>query len=523
MSWLTEFLMGGPQTSLPVASQSMAKASGPSATFGDLAKFAENFRGRTIDTQDPNVLANDAFTDEHLGAPGVTVEQVRAISRLRPVSMLMSLFATQVGRCGRRRISRNDVGYEPGLKDPRKPMSKAGRKMVEEICAAFERGMPAHRKMHMLARDSASLDLGIGEIAWSRGKNARGGNKPLGWMPRDAATFRLGQLKSEQIATGRAPAHRPIVQYEHGLPVNVFAPEEILWIVRRPRTDLHVQGWGYPEIVEAAETMATLVKAHRFNDNFFENGTHARYFLKFKMSMSPEHWESFRRQFQEQLKGLDNAHKIGTILLAPGQQGVTQPEDVTKESLSESPKDMEFRWGFGFYYRELFSYFGVDPEEVGMGDPADTGRSTMQESDNGKRILMARERRLEPALQAFADEFTLKFVEPFDEDFCIRFHGMSVLSPEEQGKLDAQDAKLMPLNRILARNDQEPLPFKWADECPLDQGAIQLYTAELAAKQAEAQAKAQAKAGPAEGGEDAKQPEGGADDFDPFGDMSEAA
>jgi hypothetical protein len=453
-----------------------------------LGDLAESFRSRSIDSWDPRIVSGEQYTSEHLGADGLTVEDCRRIARMRPIAVFMSLFATQVGRHGYLRRSPTDVGYEIVPRDPKAKITRATEKMAREISDALERGVPMHRKMQMIGRDSAEIDLAVGEITFSRGKNNTGGNKPYAWMPFDATTFRPARLRDDQIQSGHSPFYRPLVQFQHGIPVNVYAPEEVLWFVRRPRTDQHVQGWGYPEIVEAAETMATIIKANRFNDNFFENGTHARYFLKFKMQMSDVEWDSFKRQFQEQLKGLDNAHKIGTILLHPGAQGVSQAEDVEKVSLSESPKDMEFRWGYGFYLRELAAILGVDLGEVGQEDPADTGRSTMQEADRGDRILQARERRLEPALRAFADEFNKKFVQQYHDEFEIRFLGMGQKSAKELAELTEIELRtVLVTNEARARLGLKRLKAKWADEVPLNAMAVQLYQAEMAAAQAPAE------------------------------------
>lgn len=460
-----------------------------------LGDLAESFRSRSVDVWDPRVVAGEQYTNEHLGAYGLTVDDCRRIARTRPIAVFMSLLATQLARHGYRRRGPNDVGYEVDLRDPRAARSKASEKVAKEIADALERGVPMFRKMQMMGRDSAEIDLAIGEITFAKAKNTSGGNKPLAFMAYDATTYRPARLKDEQIQSGRSPFYRPLIQYQHGLPVNVFEPHEVLWIVRRHRTDQIVQGWGYPEIVEAAETMATIIKANRFNDNFFENGTHAKYFLKFKMSMTDTEWDSFKRQFQEQLKGLDNAHKIGTILLHPGQQGVAQAEDVEKVPLSESPKDMEFRWGYGFYLRELAAICGVDLGEVGQEDPADTGKSTMQEADRGDRILMARERRLEPALRAFSDELNVKFVQQFDEDFEIRFLGMGMKSAKELAEVNEVDLRTATtFNEIRRRQGDKPLPFKWAN-VPGNAQAVQLYMGELAAEEAKAQQAAQAKQG----------------------------
>ncbi len=517
MSWFTDFILGR-ETSAGrpglVVPSPMSKAMGAES----IKDFAEHFRARSIDTQDPRAGWDDGFANEHPGTSGLTLEQIRAISRLRPVSPFINLFATQIGRHGRRRQSRNDVGYEIGLRNPRKSMSRAAMKVADEISDALERGLPMHTKMHMVGRDSGALDQGCGEIALARGKNSRGGNKPYAWMPFDAVSARLAQPTNEQLATGRLPRQRPVIQYERGVPVNVFAPEEVLWIIRRPRTDIDVLGYGYPEIEEAAETMAEIVKANRFNSNFFENGTHAKYFLKFRMAMGEEMWPSFIRQFQEQLKGLDNAHKIGAMLLAPGMPGMSAAEDVEKVSLSESPKDMEFRWAYGFYYRELAAIMGVDLDEIGMGDPADTGKSTLQEGDAGQRILLARERRVDPAVKAFEDELNVKFVQAYDEDFCIRFLGMGALSPMEQANLDKVEMESsMTWNEVRARRDLPKSKSKWADECPLHPVAAQLYMAEQGAAQAEQDGGEGGPPGAAEGQDGGNPPEGPDAEGDDFG------
>jgi hypothetical protein len=517
MKWFADFVRGAEPAPLRSGSQvSLAKAS---KDVAEISSFADRFRSRSINSTDPAAVSGDAYLHHHPGTSGLTMEQCRIIGKLRPFSMFMTLGATQLAMHGRRRRSRNDMGYELGLRSPGKSMSKAAQRVADDIATALERGVSMRRKLFMLGGDMYPLDQGVGEITFGKG------GKPWGWMPFDATTYRLAQPSAKELASGRVSLTRPVIQYEEGVPRQVFSPEEILWIVRNPRTDQAVLGYGFPEIERAAQTMAAIIKANRFNENFFDNGTHARYFLKFRMAMSDEEWASFKRQFQEEMKGLDNSHKIGTLLLGLGQAGGTQPEDVEKLSLSESPKDMEFRWAYGFYYRELAAELGVDLDEVGMGDPADTGRPSLQEAGRGQQILMARERRISLAIGALEDEFNPKFVQAYDPDFCIRFHGMQLLSPKEQAELDKMELESTHTwNEVRARNDLPKQKARWADECPLSPIAAQLWMADRAR---EDQEKAQAQQGQQQRGAAAPsaQPGGGdADEPDDFGfDMEDAA
>ncbi|HRE87598.1 MAG TPA: phage portal protein [Myxococcota bacterium] len=515
MKWLSDFLFARGATAI-VTEAPLVKAKGD-----DLSSFMGRFRARTLNATDPNAVSGDAYLYHHPGTSGITMEQLRTIGKMRPISLFMTLGSSQLAMHGRRRRSRNDIGYELGQRESKKSMSKVAQRRADEIATALERGVSMRRKLFMLGGDMYPLDQGVGQITFGKG------GKPWGWMPFDATTFRIAQPTSEDLASGNLSAARPFIQYENGVPKEVFDPEEILWVIRNPRTDQSVLGYGFPEIERAAQTMAAIIKANRFNENFFENGTHARYLLKFRMSMSDEEWESFKRQFQEEVKGLDNAHKILALLMAPGMPGQGSGEDVEKESLSESPKDMEFRWAYGFYYRELAAEMGVDLDEVGMGDPADTGRPALQEAGRGQQILMARERRMSLALGALEDEFNAKFVQPYDPDFEIRFHGMEILTPKEQAELDKLELESTHTwNEVRQRANLPKRKAQWADECPLHPVAAQLWTAEQQRKaQEEAQAKAQAQgvSNTGDEGDDADRDDDGDGDFSLDGLFDEGA
>ncbi len=65
---------------------------------------------------------------------------------------------------------------------------------------------------------------------------------------------------------------------------------------------------------------------------------------------------------------------------------------IEKIDFASSMKDMEFRLLLAYYYRRLAMAFQTDLEELGMSDPADTGKSTLSEADSSWKIAMSREK-----------------------------------------------------------------------------------------------------------------------------------
>lgn len=405
---------------------------------------------------------------------GLTSEEARTIARMSLIAGLINTRVRKWKACGHRQQGRGMVGYVVGTRDPRARNTKATQRKIEEIINVLERGTPFAIKMEKWSRDSHEIDRAIGQVLFNDD------GIPEAITTEDGARFRWAIPTQADFNRGRVTADtRPVVQWVNGRPVEAFARQQIVWIQRNNRTDIDIQGYGYSEMEMASSVIDSLWKADSFNTRFFENGVHAPFILKFKAQMSPETWESLQRQITDRLKGVRNAHKFAAILLRNGQAGITQPEDVDVVNLgATSPKDMEFRWAYSFYYRVLAAIMGIDLEEAGLSDPADTGRSTLQEANTEWKLLQSHASGLMPGLQAVQMELNTRVVWPIDPDFSLRFEGLSSMSPREQADYDEQRGRfLSPYNEVRVSMDMEPIKWTYEkpeDECPI--AYTQLYT-----------------------------------------------
>ena len=428
-----------------------------------------------------NLNAFDPSTSLYGQEPtGLTSEESRTIARMSLIAGLINTRVRKWKACGHRQTGRGMVGYVVGTRNPRQRNTKATQQKIEEIIDVLECGTPFAIKMEQWGRDSHEIDRGIGQVLFSKK------GIPEAVTAEDGARFRWAMPTQRDLNRGRIDFNtRPVVQWVSGRPTEAFARQQILWIQRNNRTDIDVQGYGYSEMEMACSVIDSLWKADNFNTRFFENGVHAPFILKFKAQMSPETWESLQRQITDRLKGVRNAHKFAAILLRNGQAGITQPEDVDVVNLgATSPKDMEFRWAYSFYYRVLAAIMGIDLEEAGLSDPADTGRSTLQEANTEWKLLQSHASGLMPGLQSVQMELNQRVIWPIDPDFSIRFEGLSSMSPREQADYDEQRGRfLSPFNELRTNMDMEPIHWtfeKPEDECPI--GYTQLYTMMYQAK-----------------------------------------
>lgn len=418
-------------------------------------------------------LSQETQQDEHPGAGWIPFEGLRHMASLGTTSPFINLRVDQIARHGVRREGRFEIGAEIQMMDPDAKPTRRDKRAMEEIWAVLNMGMPFRDKLEMLARDSVELDAGCAEILYD-------GKRPYNWMPVDAATIRFARPKDKEVAAGRyRPNQRKLCQWMEDQVKKVWEPHQMMYGIRHPRTNIYVQGYGYPELVQAVDVIGDLIFAKNYNSNYFRNGVHVSTILMLKAKMKPDMFRAWQRMFHAQLKGVENAHRMASILLNPGDNGLNPAEELGKLDLTQSNRDMEFSKYFSFLYRVLAAIMGIDLAELGLGDPADTGRAALTEKRSSDEILMSRERGLKPMLTAIEGWINRWVVWPYDKRYRLRFVGMDGPNPDEWIARHKAKMEVVPPNRVLREMDEEPLPFKWADMVPLNNLAVQLSQMEL--------------------------------------------
>lgn len=492
-----------------LSSNALTKAAGAAAADLQPQGKPPQPKSWDIDPQDVNAMLTEQMSGpSHPGSLGLTYDTLRTMSRYPLVSMVLGTQINHIAEYCVPKVNPHRVGYEIVMRDKNAQLTRAAEKRRAELSAFLQTcGDPriqarGNANLEVFARkimrDSLTFDQACFEVVHTRG------GRPAGMIAMDAATVRRAQFTREELELGRRlPDETAYVQVVNNRVVARFEPEELCFGVRRPRTDLRYNGYGYPELENLVRTVTNLVNAETYNANNFTNGMHAAGLLAIKSKMSPQLFRAFRREFYAMLSGANNAKKTPIIQLDPDEK-----EEIQSVNLSSNNKEMEFALWQSFLIKVLCGEFQMDPAEVGFlfGNEGQTG--SLSQGGPEERIIASRERGLYPTLRCLQRWIDDSFIFPLDPDFMLSF-GVDVQTEKE--KLDlvlAKVGKVCTVNEGRAELDYKPLPkltpdLDPADWGPLDPTYINALEQRLAALQ-------QPDAG--------EQPPGGEGDYPDYGD-----
>ena len=294
------------------------------------------------------------------------------------------------------------------------------------------------------------------------------------------------------------------VQWINGKAWMKWDASKLAYGVRRPRTDIHANGYGYPELDDLFVCVTGLIDSLDYNMNYFKQGSITKGILKIIGAVPPKALKAFKRYWAQTVAGVQNAWKM-PILNVPHEKG-----DVQWVPMSQSNRDMEWSMFNEFLMWLALLHFGVDATEVGLPKYGGAGQKALFETNNEARLRVSRERGLERLVTVMVDKLNLHVLWEHAPDFELHFAGLNSLSEAERADLDAKLVRVKTTpNELRIRDDEEALP---GGDILLDQ----VYTMALQAAQAAEQQKAEAAAQPGqqEQPEEGQEPEDGSGDTD---------
>jgi len=285
----------------------------------------------------------------------------------------------------------------------------------------------------------------------------------MGFVAVDAATIRRAKPKDHDAQKGRRTQWRQneaaYVQRVNGKVVTDFTYEEMGWGVRRPRTALWVNGYGYPELEELMRVITDLANAQSYNSVNFTNGVHTSTILALKSNMTAQTFRSFKRQVMAMMTGVANARRTPIVQLDPERK-----EEIQAVNLSQSNKDMEYMQFVGFLMKLTCAVFSMDAAELGFVFGTENQTAALSSGGPQQRIVASKERGLRPVLRSLQGWLNNYFVHPVDEDFRLEFVGLDSISEQEKLEMDMKAVKFYKtVNEIRQEHDMKPLDSPLAD------------------------------------------------------------
>ena len=437
------------------------------------------------------------------------------------VASVIQTRLNQVASFAMPQIDKYKVGFKINLRDKEKEPTPAETKEALEIQAfimncgvpeSFEDTPDLKRKdgfetfLRKIVRDSLTFDQINFEIT------PRNNGMPYRFGAVDAGTIRLISDMKENMERVGAPYIDPVIinpyasqgafkeyksqhprtaQVINGVVRHTFDEWEMAFGVRNPRTDIVAQGYGFSEIEMLVTAITSHMNAETYNRKFFSQGSSIKGVLAFEGSVPPDQLEAFRRQWYQQVTGINNAWRTPIMSLG-------KDSKMNWVSLHSTNREMEFGKWMEYCIKTICGVFQMDPIEIGfdisrMGAGQGGGGGGLGMANQAERIMFSQDKGLRPLVRHIQNLINEYIVYRLNPDFEFEFVGMNV--GDEMGdinKIEKQVKTFKTINEIRSEHDLEDIDMEAIKKNPgnmiLDPGFIQFVTGQLqAATEAEAQ------------------------------------
>lgn len=473
----------------------------------------------------------------------IDYNKCRMIASADPI--IASIIQTRLNQVAAFAVPQTDkysIGFKISMADREaKPTPKDKVKMKEIEQFLMNTGVPENfddtpelkrrenfeHFLRKIARDSLTFDQINFEIT------PRNDGLPYAFQAVDASTIKMIPDKKERVERMNGedrddrrglnvssfgtekhfehfkPKHPKYAQVINGVIRHEYDEWEMCFGVRNPRTDLLSYGYGYSEIEMLITTITSHMNAENYNRKFFSQGSAIKGLLTFEGNVPPDQLEAFRRQWYQQVTGVNNAWKTPIMSLGENTK-------LNWQSLHSSNREMEFGKWMEYCIKTICGVFQMDPIEIGFdisknGSAQSGGAGGLGNGNQAERLDYSKDKGLRPLLtfiQCLLNDYIVSRIDP---NYKFEFVGLNASNEKDDLDKAVQQVKAFKtINEIRAEND---LPALKESKGPGDLILDPSWLNYIQAQQAAADAKEQAAQGLGPDGQPLQQPgEGGPED-----------
>lgn len=313
--------------------------------------------------------------------------------------------------------------------------------------------------------DSLTMD----QATWENRRDRAG--RLVEFFATDGATFRVAdafdtdgeKIQNDRVSLiqGYAPSHVQI--YQSNI-IQEFYPWELAFGVRNPTTDIRLVGYGRSELEDMIQTVTSILNADLYNSNFFKVGSAPKGILKYSGNISANVVEDFKRQWQSQVSGVMNMHKIPLI----------NADKLDFINTHVPNKDMEWSKYQEFLIKICCALYKIDPSEIGFPMQGSAEAKPMFEGNNEARLKYSKDKGLKPLLKKYESWLNKWVISQLDPTMQLRFVGIE----DEKGEKDELDMDIQKGSNFVTINENR----KKYNMDPIDGGDIILNPTFTSAK-----------------------------------------
>lgn len=250
-----------------------------------------------------------------------------------------------------------------------------------------------------------------------------------------------------------------------------FYPWELCFGIRHPQSNIYSFGYGRSELEDLIRTVTAILNADSYNMNYFTVGSNPKGILRVTGNVNTSRLEEFRMQWQSQMAGVRNAHKLPII----------EADKMDFVSTQASNKDMEYGHWVEFLIKISCAVYLIDPSEIGFPMQGGMEQKSMFEGSNEARLKHSKDKGLRPLLRFVEKKFNRYLIQPLSnflsDDYVFEFVGLNSENAKEELEADIQKVQnFVTLNEIRRKWGYEDIPEGDIVLNPMYTQAIQMAT-----------------------------------------------
>ena len=394
------------------------------------------------------------FADSNVGKRKFNYETLRSLASHPLIAAIIQTRVNQMAEFASL-ADEDGLGFRIYLADPNSSPNEEEVKEIRELekfmlsCGTEQKNfeMSFENFMRQITRDSLVYDQCNFEIV----RNKKG--EIVSFTSVDAATIRRAGYSEREMSTGqRDPDGVHYVQVLDNKIVAEYNQKDLCFGVRRPRSDVGVMGYGFPELEEIYESLQNIFNAEAYNTANFTNGISTSGIIAVKSKMNPKLFRAFRREFYQMLTGVNNAKRTPLIQLDPDND-----EQIQSVQLGSSNSEMEYQEWLHYLIKVICGVYQLDPAEIGFQFTVERIKNTLFTQDPFARVLLGREKGLRPLVRSVEVWINKYLMNQINPKYMFQFTGMDSISAIDKIKIEHHKMSYMTINEIRHYHDLPPL------------------------------------------------------------------
>lgn len=358
------------------------------------------------------------------------------------------------------RYTRDGVGYEIKLRDPKKKPSDTQKEIIlaqeafiENMGFSYDPGRDDFDAfLRKIVRDSLTYDQVCFEVVPDRL------GRPAEILAVDAATIRASRVEPEDgeefVYAGGNSYENQVkwVQIINNTVSAEFTSSELAFAIRNPRTDINVQPYGLSELEILVHQVTAHLWAEEYNSRYFSQGGTTKGILNLKgQNISKVQLDAFRRQWTAQLAGVTGAWKTPVVSV----------DGLEYINVSQSNREMEYEMWMNYLINISCAVYQIDPSEVNFpnrGGAGGTGGGGLGDGGIEDRLKNSKDKGLRPLLRFVESVINRNIVRRFGPDYTFSFVGFDGESEQSRLELNNKQVRAFKtIDEVRAENDLPPL------------------------------------------------------------------